>query len=218
MAAEPLGRTLILNEAILRRATEAISTGDERLGRLHLENGPPPLWARPPGFPTLVKIILEQQVSLDSAAAAFSNLENAIGSVSPERFLRLDGEALKRIGFSRQKTGYCRGLASGILDGSIDLAGLADLSDDMARESLMLVRGIGRWTADVYLLFVLRRPDVWPLGDRALVVSMAENLPLAEVPTYEEAAQIASAWVPWRSVAARMFWHAYLRRRGRALD
>ncbi len=175
------------------------------------------MWARDGGFPTLVKIILEQQVSLDSAAAAFANLEAAIGAVAPAAFLRLDDAELKKIGFSRQKAGYCRGIASGIIDGSIDLDVLDDMDDRSAHSYLTSIRGIGPWTADVYLLFALRRPDVWPMGDRALVVSMAEHLPLEEVPSYDEAGAIAAAWQPWRSVAARMLWHAYLAKRGRSL-
>jgi len=163
-------------------------------------------------------VILEQQVSLDSAAAAYARLEDAVGRVEPARFLACDDTALRRIGFSRQKAAYCRGLASGILDCTIDLAGLGSLSDDAARRALVAVRGIGAWSADVYLLFALRRPDVWPRGDRALVVSMAENLPLPTVPDHDAAAMIASRWRPYRAVAARMFWHAYLVKRGRGLD
>ncbi|MDJ0954435.1 MAG: DNA-3-methyladenine glycosylase 2 family protein [Acidimicrobiia bacterium] len=194
-----------------------MAAADPRLRRLYESNGAPPLWEREGGFATLVKIVLEQQVSLDSAAAAFRNLEAALGTVAPERFLTLDDAELKRIGFSRQKAGYCRGLAAGIIDGSVDLAALDGMDDAAARAALTAIRGIGPWTADVYLLFALRRPDVWPMGDRALVVSMAENLPLDEVPGYDEAAEIALAWGPWRSVAARMLWQAYLAARGRSL-
>lgn len=165
----------------------------------------------------MVKIILEQQVSLESAAAAFGNLEAAIGFVRPERFLRLDDAKLKDIGFSRQKAGYCRDLARGLVDGSIDLGDLQSCSDGDAHRALTAIRGIGPWTADVYLLFVLRRPDVWPHGDRALVVSMAENMAMTDVPGYDEAASIAGSWSPWRAVAARMLWHAYLIERGRSV-
>ena len=218
MAAKPLGRSLILDESAIRRASADLAASDSRLGGLLEQNGPPPLWARPGGFPTLVKIVLEQQVSLDSAAAAYANLEARIGDVVPSRFLELDDAELKRIGFSRQKAGYCRGLASGLLDRTIDLAALAELGDGEARQRLLAIRGVGPWTADVYLLFALQRPDVWPMGDRALVVSMAESLGLEEVPSYDTAAEIAADWQPWRSVAARLLWHAYLLRRGRSLD
>jgi DNA-3-methyladenine glycosylase II len=201
----------------LAKGVAALSERDDRFRGLLLDNGLPPLWGRPEGFATLVKIVLEQQVSLDSAAAAFANLEQAIGSVEPQSFLGIDDVQLKKIGFSRQKAGYCRGIAEQCLAGTLDLGELGALGDEAARTQLQEVRGIGPWTSDVYLLFALGRADIWPSGDRALVVSMAESLSLGEVPSYDYAEQLAAAWRPWRSVAARMLWHAYLRRRGRSL-
>ena len=219
MASEPVGRTLILlDAATLQQGASDLAASDARFASLLNSNGLPPLWERSAGFPTLVKIILEQQVSLDSAAAAYTKLVASIGMVAPEAFLQLSDSELKTIGFSRQKTGYCRGLAAGVVDGSVDLDHLGDLEDDAARSYLTSIRGIGPWTADVYMLFALRRPDVWPAGDRALVVSMRENLGLAEIPTYDTAEVLAVRWKPWRSVAARMLWHGYLIERGRSLD
>ena len=223
MAAEPLGRALSrchpgLDQGTLAEGVEVLAGRDERLGRLRDRNGVPPLWGRTGGFATLVKIVLEQQVSLDSAAAAYANLERAVGTVEPTTFLTLGDAELKRIGFSRQKAGYCRGIAEQSLSGALDLDDLGSRADGEARSRLLEVRGIGPWTADVYLLFALRRPDVWPNGDRALVVSMAESLPLDEVPNYDDAAKLAASWRPWRSVAARMLWHAYLIKRNRSLD
>lgn len=222
MAAQQLGWTLSrdiarLDQVTLGEGVADLCGRDDRIRGLFEANGVPPLWSRSAGFPTLVKIVLEQQVSLDSAAAAYANLERALGNVKPRRFLSLNDARLKEIGFSRQKAGYCRGIAEQCRDGILDLDELAKLSDADAHKRLIEVRGIGPWTSDVYLLFALRRRDVWPNGDRALVVSMAEGLPLGEVPTYEEAGKIAEAWRPWRSVAARMLWHSYLRRRGRSL-
>ncbi|MDJ0664371.1 MAG: DNA-3-methyladenine glycosylase 2 family protein [Acidimicrobiia bacterium] len=219
MAAQSLGRALNrIDKASLGIAAEELSAADQRLAMLLSRNGVPPLWSRPGGFPTLVKIILEQQVSLASAAKAFQNLEGALRQVSPAEFLTLDDSELRQIGFSRQKASYCRGLASGVLTGSIDLEGLEGLSDEVAREHLTAIRGVGPWTADVYLLFALLRPDVWPTGDRALVVSIGEQYGLTEPPDYETARTMAHKWRPWRSVAARILWHAYLLRRGRSLD
>ena len=216
-----MGRTLSkpqgLDKRSLAHAAAELAAVDPRLARLLDENQAPPVWGREGGFSTLVKIILEQQVSLDSAAAAFANLEAAI-ALDPESFLTLDDAELKTIGFSRQKTGYCRGIAAQLIDKSLDLDSLATLPDEEAHHVLTTIKGIGPWTADVYLLFALRRPDVWPMGDRALVVSMAESLPLDEVPSYDDAAVIAEQWRPWRSVAARMLWHSYLKNRGRSLD
>jgi DNA-3-methyladenine glycosylase II len=210
-------RPLTLDRDGLQQAVVALCAADPRLARLQRRNGDPPRWERPEGFATLLRIILEQQVSLDSAAAAYRNLAAELGVVEPAGFLRLDAAVLRRVGFSSQKADYGRSLATGLLEGSIDLAGMRDLDDGDARRRLMQIRGVGPWTADVYLLFALQRADVWPRGDRALVVSMAESLELDEIPSSEDAAAVADSWRPWRSVAARMLWHSYLLRRGRAV-
>lgn len=207
-----------LDERRLRHGVAKLADTDRRFGALAERNGVPPLWPREPGFATLVKIVLEQQVSLESAAAAFANLEDALGQVEPAAFLELGDAELKRIGFSRQKAGYCRGIAGGVINGSVDFAAIPGMGDREAFDYLTGIRGIGPWTADVYLLFVERRCDVWPHGDRALVVSMAESLNLDSVPDYAQAGEMATAWSPWRAVAARMLWHAYLLRRGRSLE
>ena len=206
-----------IDHSNLNIGAEWLAAADPRLAALLGRHGLPPLWERPEGFATLVKIVLEQQVSLASAAAAYANLERAIHRVEPAPFLELGDAKLKEIGFSSQKAGYCRGLAAGLIEGSLDLGKLSSMGDAEARAYLTAIRGIGPWTAEVYLLFALRRPDAWPTGDRALVVSMAENLPLDEVPSYETAFEMARAWSPWRSIAARMLWHAYLAKRGRSL-
>jgi DNA-3-methyladenine glycosylase II len=173
-------------------------------------NGPPPLWYRPPGFATIIRFILEQQVSLASADAAYRRLEAEIDEVAPQQFLNLDDAELRRIGFSRQKAGYSRGVAEGMLDGSIELQHLDALADNEVMKTLEAIRGVGPWTASCYLLFVLQRPDAWPPGDRALQVSMADVLALDEVPDREQADAIAERWRPYRAVAARMLWHEYL--------
>ncbi len=173
-------------------------------------NGIPPLWERDPGFATLVRFILEQQVSLASADAAYARLDEAIDEVSPDEFLTLGDERLRDIGFSRQKAGYARGLADGLVEGSIALDGFGAQPDDEVTAALEAIRGIGPWTASCYLLFVLRRPDAWPSGDRALYVSMANVFDLGEVPEREAADAFAANWSPYRAVAARMLWHDYL--------
>lgn len=193
----------------LAAGVAALTAHDVQLAKLVARNGIPPLWARPGGFPTLVKIILEQQVSLASAAAAYRRLERALGVLSPVAFLGLSDQALLDIGFSRQKAGYCRGLAAGLRDGRIDLDELGELTEAEARHRLMAIRGIGPWTADVYLMFALGRPDVWPPGDRALLVALGS---LLDRPPLESAVAVdyARRWRPWRSVAARILWHDYL--------
>jgi DNA-3-methyladenine glycosylase II len=129
---------------------------DPDLARAVAQYGPPPLWDRRPGFATLLKTILEQQVSLASAAAAFNRLVGVVGSLTPESFLALDDTVLRQAGFSRQKTRYGRILAEALLDGSLDLDAIGHMDDEQARASLTSLTGIGLWTADTYLLMALR--------------------------------------------------------------
>jgi DNA-3-methyladenine glycosylase II len=161
-----------------------------------------------------VHIILEQQVSLASARAAFRKLQSVLRPFTPRSFLTLGDAELKRVGFSRQKAAYCRGLASAIRDGRLDLGGLSRADDESARRALLAVRGIGPWTADIYLLMVLLRPDIWPSGDMALAVAYQERYGVKQRPTSEELGRIAERWRPWRAVAARLLWHDYLAARG----
>jgi DNA-3-methyladenine glycosylase II len=175
--------------------------------------GVPPLWDRPPGFATLVHIVLEQQVALASARAAFDRLVSATDPLTPERFLRLTDAELLAIGFSRQKARYGRALSSALVDGSLDLGSLAGLDDAEVQRTLEAIPGIGRWTSTIYLLMVLGRPDVWPAGDMALATAVAEAKGLDHRPDPGEMEILGEAWRPWRSVAARLFWHDYLARR-----
>ena len=207
-------RPAALTTESLAQAAATLAAADPDLGRIYAELGPPPLWARPPGFPTLVWIILEQQVSLASARAAFNKLQGALGQVTPEAFLSLDDAELKVAGFSRQKAGYCRGLARAILDGELDLDSLEALDDDAARVRLVRVKGIGVWTANIYLLMCLLRPDIWPPGDLALAAALQELKGLPARPDSAELARLAEPWRPWRAAAARLLWAYYLRPQG----
>ena len=186
---------------------------DEVLAGIVERHGPPPLWDRPAGFGTLVHIILEQQVSLASARAAYDRLLAATDPLTPDAFLRLTDAELLAIGFSRQKARYGRALAAALLDGSLDLDAFPALDDDAVQASLEAIPGIGPWTSTIYLLMVLGRPDVWPVGDMALSTAVAEASGLPERPGPERLLLLGEAWRPWRSVAARLFWHDYLARR-----
>ena len=199
-----------LDEASYHRALGELADRDRDLAHVLSNHGPPPMWDREPGFPTLVHIILEQQVPLASARACFDKLLNTVERLTPESLLTLDDEALKKAGFSRQKIAYARILAEGVQTGGLDLVGLVDLPDDEAREQLMRLKGIGRWTADIYLLMALGRPDVWPVGDLALVVAAQRIKGLDARPNPEEFEKLGELWRPWRSVAARLLWHHYL--------
>ena len=202
--------TLEVTTSSLPGLVADLTRADPLFQELYDRNGLPPIWGRSPVFATLVLFILEQQVSLASARAAFLRLHDAVGDMTPERFLMLDDAQLRAVGFSRQKTGYSRGLAGLLLQGSLELKSLAGYDDTTAMECLTAVRGIGRWTASCYLLFVLGRPDVWPTGDRALYIAMRNVMALDAVPAAGKADKIADRWQPVRSVAARMLWHDYL--------
>ncbi|MFV1987627.1 MAG: DNA-3-methyladenine glycosylase [Gemmatimonadota bacterium] len=199
-----------LTRAELARAAAELASRDGDFARVLERYGTPPLWDREPGFGTLVHIILEQQVSLASAAAAMDRLVQTIGPPEPAPFLSLDDAELLRIGFSRQKRTYARDLAARLSDGRLDLEPLPALTDSEVRERLMEVKGIGRWTADVYLLMVLLRADVWPVGDRALIVAAKELKGLAEDPDPSVFEELGDRWRPLRAVAARLLWHFYL--------
>jgi DNA-3-methyladenine glycosylase II len=172
-------------------------------------NGEPPQWRRTASFGTLVRFVLEQQVSLASAQAAYLRLVDRIGVPEPDAFLTLGDQELKSIGFSRQKIRYARGISTRMIDGSLDLARVG-ASREAGQTELRSVTGIGPWTTACYFLFVVGDDDIWPSGDRALYVSMARNLSLDDVPNAAVADAIADSWSPYRSTAARMLWHDYL--------
>ena len=204
----------ILDETAFAQGVQFLASQDEHLAAVVTTYGQPPLWVREPGFPTLVYIILEQQVSLASARAAFGRLKAAANPLTPRRFLKLTDVELLRIGFSRQKTLYTRLLAESLAYRYFNLRDLHELHDDSARNMLIAFKGIGRWTADIYLLSALRRPDIWPTGDLALATAVQEVKRLRERPSPEKLEALSLPWKPWRGVAARLFWHAYLSRRG----
>jgi DNA-3-methyladenine glycosylase II len=204
---------LRLTEESLADGVHLLCDRDPDLARIVDRWGLPPMWAREPGFPTLVHIILEQQVSLASARAAFERLLAVVSPLTPEGFLTLDDATLKAVGFSRQKAGYGRHLAQAIVKGRIDLAALEGMEDAAVRTELCALKGVGPWSADIYLLMALRRTDVWPVGDIALASAARDVRRLAARPTPDELEAIGAAWRPWRAVAARLLWHHYLSRR-----
>jgi DNA-3-methyladenine glycosylase II len=214
----PIMRSLMpLSSPPLTISNETLAMGiahliriDSDLARIIAKLGAPPLWIREPGFGTLVHIILEQQVSLASARAAFEKLTVAAETLTPSRFLDFSDFELRKFGFSRQKTIYCRGLAQMIIEGKLDLDELNFLNDQDVRSRLVEIRGIGSWTADIYLLMALRRPDIWPVGDLALASAMQQVKELPILPNHELLNRIATPWKPWRAVAARILWYYYL--------
>jgi DNA-3-methyladenine glycosylase II len=175
----------------------------------------PPLARRDPGFGTLLKIILEQQVSVAAAIAMWRKLGAACDPLEPAAFLALGDDAVRACGFSRQKAAYGRALAERIVDGTLDLDALSEAPDDDAIRTLVQLRGIGRWSAEIYLMFALGRADVWPADDLAIQVGMQELFALPARPTRRETDAMAEPWRPHRSTAARIVWHHYLALRRR---
>ena len=199
-----------LDQQSLGEACAKLSETDADLAFIYESYGTPPLWAREAGFATLIHIILEQQVSLASALAAFNKLKEKTGEITPESVLRLSDEELKACYFSRQKTAYARGLAKAVTDGELNLQALETLPDSEAKAELKKIKGIGEWTSDIYLLMALLRADVMPKGDLALHVAYRKLKELERTPTSDEFQAIAAVWSPHRASAARLLWHFYL--------
>jgi DNA-3-methyladenine glycosylase II len=193
------------------------SLAGEPVFRAILERaGMPRFRRRRNGFPTLLHIILEQQVSIDAAAAMHRRLAGLCRPLAPGPFLALDDAALRSCGFSRQKTDYARRLAEAVASGRFDFQGLDAADDAAALATLVSLKGIGRWSAEIYLIFALGRPDIWPAGDLGLQLAAAECLGLDARPGEAALREIGDKWQPWRSVAACLFWQSYLDARGRA--
>jgi DNA-3-methyladenine glycosylase II len=192
----------------------ALAAKDTDLKNIIDTYGLPPMWTRPAIFQSLVLTILEQQVSLASAYAAFKKLKEKIGFVTPKKILALSDEALKACYFSRQKIVYARALASAIISKKINLKKLSISTDEEIRNQLKQIKGIGDWTVDVYLMHALQRSDLFPLGDMALVNSLKHIKQLHAHISKEEMLAIAESWRPFRTVASMLLWHAYIRRKG----
>jgi DNA-3-methyladenine glycosylase II len=186
---------------------------DNDLKKVIAQYGYPPFWSRVPSFSTLINIILEQQVSLASAKAAFLKLESKIGHIVPEKILLLTDHEMKDCYFSRQKIKYARHLAEVIVNGELDIEELNNLPDDLVRGELKKVKGIGDWTVDVYLMMGLHRRDCFAAGDIALIKSIKEVKGLPPLTSKEEILSIVENWRPYRTIAAFMLWHAYIQKR-----
>jgi DNA-3-methyladenine glycosylase II len=208
---EALAATRPLDDVALHEAAADLARRDPDLAGILARHGPPPLWSRPPGFATLVAIVLEQQVSLRSGAAALERLRMAAGgTVEPGSVAELGEDGARAAGLTRQKARYVVALADAAATGRLDLGAIAAADDDAARDGLTALLGVGRWTADIYLLMALGRSDIWPDGDLALATAMRRAKRLDAMPAADEQRRIADAWRPFRAVAARLLWHAYL--------
>lgn len=180
--------------------------------------GNPPMWEREAGFPTLIHIILEQQVSLAAAKAVFNRLCTVVTPLTPENLLQLEDVQLKAIGLSRQKIVYCRGLANAIVNQQLNLTELETMEETVIRNELKKLKGIGDWTVDIYLLMALKRPDAFPKGDLGIAIALQNIKKLPTRPTQSQIEIIAQNWRPWRAVATRILWHYYLSKAGNRLE
>ena len=207
--------TLLLTEKRLEEATAYLAARDSNLDRLFTVDGVPPLWERKPSFSTLIHIILEQQVSLVSALAMYRRLVDNLVPFTPDTFVKAGSSRLRSMGVTRQKAAYCIHVANAILEQRLDLKALSRMDDPAALDTLTQIKGIGPWTASIYLLMALLRPDVWPPGDIALMNTLRKVKSLEGHPSPSELSDIIEAWRPFRSVAARMLWHHYLSEKSR---
>ena len=201
------------NEDNFKQRCTALAKKDPHLKAILQQYGHPPMWRRPASFTSLIHIILEQQVSLASAKAALDKLKKRLGTITPEKLLLLSDAELRACYFSRQKTVYARCLAEALVTKKLQLKKLASLADDAVRSELKRIKGIGDWTVDVYLLFVLQRSDVFPTGDLAMMNAFKEIKQLPKQTSKEEILELAEAWRPHRSLATMLLWHHYIKTR-----
>jgi DNA-3-methyladenine glycosylase II len=180
---------------------------DRIFSMIYHQYGEPPNWTRPRGFVSLSRIILEQQVSLASAKAHFTKLKAYLVDFTPQNIHRISDTEMRTCQVSRQKARYLRALASAVLDGSIDFDELRQQNDAAIKEKLMTVKGIGEWTADIYLMFCEQAKDVFPIGDIAISNTLKE---LTEATSREDMVEYANKWKPNRSLASFFLWHYYL--------
>lgn len=201
------------SEKNFRILCDVLAKKDKHLKKILTQYGYPPMWQRKPNFETLIHIILEQQVSLASAKAALNKLKQKIGSITPKKLLALSDTELHSCYFSRQKTVYARHLATSIVNGELSIKKIVLLEDDMIRNELKKIKGIGDWTVDVFLLMALQRTDIFPTGDLAMINSFKKVKQLPHHATRQEITKLAEGWKPHRSIATMLLWHNYLSER-----
>ena len=207
-------RPVRLSRASLETAVDVLATHDPALGHIIAAHGSPPLWSRRPGFATLARIVLEQQVSLASAAALYRRVEGELpAGWTPGSVLAVGELGLRARGLTRQMARYVTELAARIESGALRLSRFSRAEDRDVEGELCSVPGIGPWSASIYLLMALGRPDIWPPGDLALLKALAKLRRSAQMPSSDEAARYATRWAPYRAVAARILWHGYLAER-----
>ena len=196
----------------MQEAFDYISEKDSVFKAIIEQYGLPAIPFRPQGFETLVLLILEQQVSIDSAKATFLKIKAIHNDMKPEVLNLTSDEDYRAFGVSRQKTSYIKALATAVLEKNIDLESLPNKTAEQVRSELIKIKGIGNWTIDIYLMFCLQAPDLLPLGDIAVVNTIKELLDIHDRDGMEK---YAEKWSPYRSFATYLLWHHYLKKRNR---
>ncbi len=207
--------TTISSRADLKRGIDFLCQTDPRFAEVFALTGLPPLRRRSGGFAALLQIVVGQQVSKASASAIWNRLASTLGPVTAERFRHFDEDTLRSVGLSGPKVRTVQAVVEAVQSDRLRLSRLSRMSDEAVHEHLVQVKGIGPWTADIYLLACLGRPDAWPAGDLAIQIATQEAFGLEERPDARSLRQFSEPWSPWRGVAARLLWAYYAHKRSR---
>ncbi|WP_421861949.1 DNA-3-methyladenine glycosylase family protein [Motiliproteus sp.] len=197
-----------MNENFIAEALASLSQADADVARALEQVGHPPPRIRPAGFETLLHTIVSQQISVEAARAIMGRLQTLIDPLTPQQLLRFDGESLRQAGLSARKVEYAQGLAAAICNHDLDIESLGSMDDESAIAAITQLRGFGRWSAEIYLMFSLQRADIFPADDLALRIALG-RLKGFEKPTPKQCRELTSHWSPWRSAGSLLLWHYY---------
>ncbi|WP_426415436.1 DNA-3-methyladenine glycosylase family protein [Aestuariirhabdus sp. LZHN29] len=198
-----------MNKSQLAAAMSSLATIDMDVANALGLIGPPPPRIRPAGFETFLSTIVSQQISTSAARAILARVTALMPNTSALALLEVEDDALRGAGLSYRKIEYAKGLAEAVARGTLDIDGLASLSDEKAIQTITSLRGFGRWSAEIYLMFSLKRPDIFPADDLALLVALGRLKQLPGKPTPKQARDLTAHWAPWRSAGSLFLWHYY---------
>jgi DNA-3-methyladenine glycosylase II len=198
-----------MNKRTINQAMAALAELDPDVAQAYEQLGPPAPRIRPAGFEAFLSTIVSQQISTEAARAILGRVKALLPSLSAEALLDLEDEVLRSAGLSYRKIEYAKGLALAVQQGHFDIDGLGRMDDESAIKTITALRGFGRWSAEIYLMFCLKRPDIFPAQDLALQVALGRLKGLASKPTPQQARQLVAHWAPWRSAGALFLWHYY---------
>jgi DNA-3-methyladenine glycosylase II len=204
---------IIETQADIAEGARALAGECEHMAGVYALTGEPPLCRRPPGFAGLARIITGQQLSVASAGAIWGRVEKAVRPMEPETYLRKRIATLRKCGLSAGKISTIKIIAEAIAGNTLDLRSLASADEETIKDVLTALKGVGPWTADIYIMFCMGRADGWAPGDLALKYAVQDACNLEEMPDEAAMIEFAEVWRPWRSVAARMLWAYYAVRR-----